>query len=113
MDESLPPGSAGVIAVYDHAHAELVDQTLANAIRKSTAQIDKASAKELKGGLAEAGGRIGRLKARRPYAGEPEFEGEISEHRQQTEGADRLLHPHEAVGESRRRDGGCIRGAGL
>jgi uncharacterized membrane protein len=58
MDESLPPGSAGVIAVYDHAHAELVDQTLANAIRKSTAQIDKASAKELKAGLAEAGGGL-------------------------------------------------------
>jgi len=55
MDDALPPGSAGVIAVYDHAHADLVDETLANAIRKSTAQIDKASAKELKAGLAEAG----------------------------------------------------------
>ena len=55
MDDSLPPGSAGVIAIYDHAHADLVDKTLANAIRKSTAQIDKASAKELKAGLAEAG----------------------------------------------------------
>ena len=55
MDDALPPGSAGVIAVYDHAHADVVDKTLANAIRKSTAQIDKASAKELKAGLAEAG----------------------------------------------------------
>ena len=55
MDEALPPGSAGVIAVYDHAHADVVDKTLANAIRRSTAQIDKASAKELKDGLAEAG----------------------------------------------------------
>ena len=55
MDESLPPGSAGFIAVYDHDQAELVDQTLENAIRRSTAQIDKASAKELKEGLAEAG----------------------------------------------------------
>jgi arylsulfatase len=55
MDESLPPGSAGVIAIYEHAHADLVDGTLTNAIRKSTAQIDKASAKELKAGLAEAG----------------------------------------------------------
>lgn len=59
MDEALPPGSAGVIAVYDHAHADLVDQTLANAIRKSTAQIDKASAKELKAGLEEAGAGLG------------------------------------------------------
>jgi len=55
MDEALPPGSAGIIAVYDHEQAELVDETLANAIRKSTAQIDKASAKELKDGLEEAG----------------------------------------------------------
>jgi uncharacterized membrane protein len=55
MDDSLPPGSAGIIAVHDHEHADLVDETLANAIRKSTAQIDKASAKELKAGLEEAG----------------------------------------------------------
>ena len=59
MDEALPPGSAGVIAVYDHAHAELVDGALTNAIRKSTAQIDKASAKELKAGLAEAQAGLG------------------------------------------------------
>ena len=55
LDDALPPGSAGIIAIYDHANAELVDETLANAIRKSIAQIDKASAKELKEGLAEAG----------------------------------------------------------
>jgi uncharacterized membrane protein len=55
MDESLPPGSAGLIAVYDSDDAEAVDTVLANAIRKSTAQIDKASAKELKAGLEEAG----------------------------------------------------------
>ena len=55
LDDALPPGSAGVIAIYDHAQSELVDKTLANAIRKSTAQIDKGSAKELKEGLAEAG----------------------------------------------------------
>jgi hypothetical protein len=52
MDESLPPHSADVVAVYDH---DLVDATLANAVRKSTAQIDKASVKELKAGLAEVG----------------------------------------------------------
>jgi len=43
-----------VIAVYDHADAEGVDKALANAVRKSAAQIDKASAKELKGGLEQA-----------------------------------------------------------
>lgn len=55
LDEALPPGSAGLIAIYDHPQAELVEGVLKNAIRKSTAQIDKASAKDLKGGLAEAG----------------------------------------------------------
>src|SRR5438034_2785958 len=25
LDEALPPGSAGLIAVYDHAHADVVD----------------------------------------------------------------------------------------
>jgi arylsulfatase len=55
MDDALPPGSAGIIAVYEREDAEVVDGTLGNAIRKSTAQIDKASAKELKAGLEEAG----------------------------------------------------------
>ena len=55
MDEALPPGSAGVIAIYDHADAEAVSGALANTIRKSVAEIDKASAKELKKGLEEAG----------------------------------------------------------
>src|SRR5204863_8615690 len=55
LDEVLPAGSAGLIAVYDHAHGEVVDGALANAIRKSVVQIDKASAKELKAGLEEAG----------------------------------------------------------
>jgi arylsulfatase len=55
LDDALPPGSAGVIAIYEHEHADIVDGALENAIRKSTAQIEKASAKELKEGLAEAG----------------------------------------------------------
>jgi arylsulfatase len=55
LDDALSPGTSGLIAIYDHEHAALVDETLANSIRKATAQIDKASAKELKEGLAEAG----------------------------------------------------------
>ena len=59
MDEALPPGSAGIIAIYDHAQADAVAGALANAIRSSTAQIDKASAKELKSGLTEASAGLG------------------------------------------------------
>ena len=59
LDDALPPGSAGVIAIYDHAHADAVGQALKNAVRSSIAQIDKTSAKELKAGLEEAGAGLG------------------------------------------------------
>ena len=58
LDESLPPNSAGIIAIYDHSSSDLVAKTLANTIRTSTAEIDKASAKELKAGLEEAGAAL-------------------------------------------------------
>jgi uncharacterized membrane protein len=54
LDDALPPGSAGIIAIYDHDNADAVAGALANPIRTSIAQIDKASAKELKAGLEEA-----------------------------------------------------------
>jgi hypothetical protein len=54
MDDALPSGSAAVIAVYDHDSANSVASALANAIRTSTVQIDKAPAKELKAGLEKA-----------------------------------------------------------
>jgi len=54
LDDALPPGSAGIIAIYEHDAADSVASALANAIRTSIAQIDKASAQELKAGLKEA-----------------------------------------------------------
>ena len=59
MDSALPPSSGGVIAVYDSAGADAVDKALANAVKKSVAQIDGSSAKELKAGLAEAQAGMG------------------------------------------------------
>jgi arylsulfatase len=59
MDDALPPGSGGVIAIYDANGAEAVDTALANAVKKSIAQIDGTSAKELKAGLAEAQAGMG------------------------------------------------------
>src|SRR5437867_9365678 len=47
MDAALPPGSGGVIAVYDSEGHDAVDTALANAVKKSVAQIDGTSAKEL------------------------------------------------------------------
>ena len=54
MDDALPLGSAAVIAIYDHEGANSVAKVLSNAIRTSTVQIDKASAKDLKAGLEKA-----------------------------------------------------------
>jgi uncharacterized membrane protein len=54
MDAALPPGSGGVIAVYDSDGAASVDKALANAVKKSVAHIDGTNAMELKAGLAEA-----------------------------------------------------------
>jgi uncharacterized membrane protein len=59
MDAALPPGSGGVIAVYDSAGADSVDEALANAVKKSVAHIDDTNAKELKAGLAEAQAGMG------------------------------------------------------
>jgi len=59
MDAALPPASGGVIAVYDADGHDAVDQALANAIKKSVAQIDGLSAKDLKAGLAEAQAGMG------------------------------------------------------
>jgi uncharacterized membrane protein len=54
MGAALPPGSAGIVAIYDRAKTETVNSTLANAVRKSVAQLDGGGAKALKAGLAEA-----------------------------------------------------------
>jgi len=59
MDDALPPGSGGVIAIYDTDGAGAVDAALANAVKKSVAHIDGTSAKELKAGLAEAQAGMG------------------------------------------------------
>ena len=54
LDAALPPGSAGLIAVYDSDGAASVDAALPNAVKKSVAHIDGSRAKDLKAGLAEA-----------------------------------------------------------
>jgi arylsulfatase len=59
MDAALPPASGGVIAIYESDGAGAVDKALANAVKKSVAQIDGTSAKQLKAGLAEAQAGMG------------------------------------------------------
>jgi uncharacterized membrane protein len=59
MGAALPPGSAGIVAVYDRAKSDTVNTTLASAVRKSVAQVDGGGAKELKAALAEAQSGMG------------------------------------------------------
>ncbi|MGO9822674.1 MAG: DUF1269 domain-containing protein [Solirubrobacteraceae bacterium] len=54
MGAALPPGSAGIVAIYDRAKTDTVNTTLASAVRKSVAQVDGGGAKQLKAALAEA-----------------------------------------------------------
>jgi uncharacterized membrane protein len=59
LDDTLPAGSAALIAIYDHGDGDAVAQAIPNAIKTSIAVIDGASAKELKAGLAEAQAGMG------------------------------------------------------
>jgi arylsulfatase len=59
MGAALPPGSAGVVAIYDRGKAGTVDETLASAVRKSVAHVDGSGAKKLKAALAEAQAGMG------------------------------------------------------
>jgi arylsulfatase len=59
MGAALPPGSAGVVAIYDRGKAGTVDETLASAVRKSVAHVDGGGAKKLKAALAEAQAGMG------------------------------------------------------
>lgn len=59
MHKKLPPGMAGIIAIYDHSHAEDVGRALSNAFKKSIAGIDHARPKDLKAGLEEAQAGLG------------------------------------------------------
>jgi uncharacterized membrane protein len=59
MGAALPPGSAGVVAIYDRAKTDTVNTALASAVRKSVAQVDGGGAKELKSALTEAQAGIG------------------------------------------------------
>jgi uncharacterized membrane protein len=54
MRGALPPGSAGVIAIYDREKANAVDATLTSAVKKSVTHVDGHGAKKLKGALADA-----------------------------------------------------------
>jgi len=59
LGAALPPGSAGIVAIYDRSRTDTVDATLVSAVRKSAAEIDGDGAKHLKAALAEAQAGMG------------------------------------------------------
>jgi uncharacterized membrane protein len=59
MGGALPPGSAGIVAIYDRSKVAVVDTALASAVKKSVAQVDGHGAKQLKAALADAQAGMG------------------------------------------------------
>ena len=58
IGENLPPGSAGIIAVFDDSERLGVEQALAGAMLRSVVQGDKQGTEALKESLAEAMGKF-------------------------------------------------------
>jgi arylsulfatase len=58
IGENLPPGSAGIIAVFDDEQRLVVEQTLDGALIRSVVQSDKQGIRALQDGLAEAMGKF-------------------------------------------------------
>jgi uncharacterized membrane protein len=54
LGAALPPGTSGIVAIYDRAKNDIVNATLVNAVKKSMAEMDGGGAKALKAALAEA-----------------------------------------------------------
>jgi uncharacterized membrane protein len=59
LGAALPPGSAGIVAIYDRSKGGTVDTTMASAVKKSVAQVDGGGVKQLKAALAEAQAGMG------------------------------------------------------
>jgi len=53
VDEVVPPGTSGVVAVFEEIWVDEVERQLAKAEKKAVKQVDKQTARELKKGLAE------------------------------------------------------------
>ena len=56
---ALPPGTAGIVAIYDRSKAALVSETMLSAVTTSVAEIDGGGIKSLKAALAEAQAGMG------------------------------------------------------
>jgi arylsulfatase A-like enzyme/uncharacterized membrane protein len=76
IGENLPPGSAGIIALFDDAQRVAVEQALGGAMLRSVVQSDKSGLEALKGSLAEAMGKFSPDRTVLPIP-DPNFGGAI------------------------------------
>ena len=76
IGENLPPGSAGIIAVFDDEQRLGVEQTLPGAMIRSVVQGDKQGTAALKESLAEAMGKFSPDRTVLPIA-DPNFGGTV------------------------------------
>ena len=76
IGENLPPGSAGIIAVFDDTQRLGVEQALAGALLRSVVQGDKKGTAALKESLAEAMGKFSPDRTVLPIP-DPNFGGTI------------------------------------
>src|SRR5262245_40180210 len=58
IGENLPPGTAGIIALFDHDQRLAVEQALPGSPAKSVVETDEKGVKALKDGLGEAMGKF-------------------------------------------------------
>ena len=76
IGENLPPGSAGIIAVFDDEQRLGIEQALAGALLRSVVQGDKSGVGALKESLAEAMGKFSPDRTVLPIP-DPNFGGTI------------------------------------
>jgi len=53
LEDTIPPGTSGVVAVFEEIWVEAVEKELAKAEKKAVKEADKQTAKELKDALEE------------------------------------------------------------
>jgi arylsulfatase A-like enzyme/uncharacterized membrane protein len=85
IGENLPPGSAGIIAVFDDEHRLAVEQALPGSPMKSVVQSDRGGMRALKEGLAEAMGKFSPDRTILPIP-DREFGGTLGRTLDQSEG---------------------------
>ena len=66
LAEKLPPGTAGIITVFDDVHRLAIEQALPGSPAKSVAQTDRDGVRALKAELAAAMGKFAQDRSELP-----------------------------------------------